>query len=250
MPASWETSVPSKSRRFEIGFQIFGVEAAEKGGEVAPRRNARILVDHQELLLAFGPCRPAGQSRRIRVAGLCEIGPINLDQIRERRIIGRRWQPQPFAVPQAAEHIWNFQAVERAEFGFAPNWDPPVTFNVATTFTASNSFFGTDPDVGQFKEVDVLGTGAGVTIGSSSGSSSPPPPPQWTKVANEGDIVNVPAGTTVRFGFGQNWDPSVTFNAATTFTASNTFFGGDPFPYQVKEVDVLGTSAGITTGTQ
>jgi len=134
-------------------------------------------------------------------------------------------------------------------FGFAPNWDPSIAFAVATSFAASNSFFGGDPDPGQVKEVDALGTGAGITIGSP-GTGTPPPTQQWTKVANEGVVVNVPAGTTVRFGFAPNWDPPVTFAVATTFTASNSFFGEDPYPYQAKEVDVLGTGAGITTGTQ
>jgi hypothetical protein len=143
-------------------------------------------------------------------------------------------------------------------FGFEPNWDPPVTFAVATTFTASNSFFGGDPYPYQVKEVDVLGTGSGSTTGSSTGTTGTSTgdtgtssgTPQWTKVANENDVVNVPAGTTVRFGFDPNWDPPVTFAVATTFTASNSFFGGDPYPYQVKEVDVLGSTAGVTTGTQ
>jgi hypothetical protein len=138
--------------------------------------------------------------------------------------------------------VVNVPAGTTVRFGFAPNWDPSITFAVATTFTASNSFFGGDPYPGQAKEVDALGTGTGITIGS-------PPIQQWTKVANEGDVVTVPAGTTVRFGFAPNWDPPVTFAVATTFTASNSFFGGDPYPDQVKEVDVLGTGAGITTGT-
>src|SRR5271170_7681476 len=138
--------------------------------------------------------------------------------------------------------IVNVPAGTTVRFGFAPNWDPPITFANATTFTASNSFFGGDPYPGQAKEVDALGTGAGITTGASTA------PQQWTKVANEGNIVNVPAGTTVRFGFAPNWDPQVTFANATTFTASNSFFGGDPYPNQAKEVDALGTGAGITTG--
>jgi hypothetical protein len=142
--------------------------------------------------------------------------------------------------------IVNVPAGTTVRFGFAPNWDPPVTFASATTFTASNSFFGADPYQGQVKEVDVLGTATGTTAGAATASQ------QWTKVANEGDTVNIPAGTTVRFGFAPNWDPPVTFANATTFTASNNFFGADPYQGQVKEVDVLGTGAGTTTsaGTQ
>jgi hypothetical protein len=132
-------------------------------------------------------------------------------------------------------------------FGYAPNWSASITFSVATTFTATNAFFGGDPYPGQLKEVDALGSGAGTT----TGSTPPPPPPatqQWTKVANEGDLVNVPAGTTVRFGYAPNWSASITFSTATTFTATNSFFGGDPYPNQFKEVDALGSGDGITTG--
>jgi hypothetical protein len=73
----------------------------------------------------------------------------------------------------------------------------------------------------------------------------PPATQQFTKVANEGDVISVPAGTTVRYGFGSNFSAPITFQAATTFTATNAFFGGDPFPGQVKEVDVLGSGAGV-----
>jgi hypothetical protein len=154
--------------------------------------------------------------------------------------------------------VINVPAGTTVRFGFAPNWDPSVTFAVDTTFTASNSFFGADPYPGQVKEVDALSTGVGISTGTSPGTSASSPgtsgtspgTQQWTKVANEGDVVNVPAGTTVRFGFDPNWDPPVTFTVATTFSASNDFFGADPYPYQVKEVDVLGTGAGIPTGTQ
>jgi hypothetical protein len=128
-------------------------------------------------------------------------------------------------------------------FGFASNWSSPITFPNATTFTATNSFFGGDPFPNQFKEVDALGTGAGITTGSS------PAPQGWTKIGNENDLVNVPAGTTVRFGFASNWSSPITFPNATTFTATNSFFGGDPFPNQFKEVDALGSDAGIGTGS-
>ena len=79
--------------------------------------------------------------------------------------------------------------------------------------------------------------GTGITTGTV--------PQQWTKVANEGDVIKVPAGTTVRYGFGSNFSAPITFQVATTFTATNAFFGGDPFPGQVKEVDALGSGAGV-----
>jgi hypothetical protein len=136
--------------------------------------------------------------------------------------------------------IVNVPAGTTVRFGFAPNWSSPITFSTAATFTATNSFFGGDPYPNQFKEVDALGSGAGITTGSSSVQT-------WTKVANENDIVNVPAGTTVRFGFAPNWSSPTTFSTAATFTATNSFFGGDPYPYQFKEVDVLGSGEGVTT---
>jgi hypothetical protein len=138
--------------------------------------------------------------------------------------------------------IVNVPAGTTVRFGFAPSWSQSVTFSTATTFTATNSFFGGDPYPNQFKEVDALGTGAGITTGPSP---APPVQQTWTKVANENDVVSVPAGTTVRFGFAPNWSQSITFTTATTFTATNSFFGGDPYPNQFKEVDALGTGAGI-----
>ena len=122
-------------------------------------------------------------------------------------------------------------------YGFGSNFSAPITFQTATAFRATNTFFGGDPFPGQVKEVDALGWGTGITTGTV--------PQQWTKVANEGDVIKVPAGTTVRYGFGSNFIAPITFQAATTFTATNAFFGGDPFPGQVKEVDVLGSGAGV-----
>jgi hypothetical protein len=142
----------------------------------------------------------------------------------------------------------NVPAGATVRFGYEPNWSASITFSTATTFTATNDFFGGDPYPNQFKEVDVLGSGDGITTGALP---SPPPPTtqQWTKVANEGDVINVPPGTTVRFGYEPNWSASITFSTATTFTATNAFFGGDPYPNQFKEVDALGSGAGITTGS-
>ena len=141
----------------------------------------------------------------------------------------------------------NVPAGTTVRFGYAPNWSVSITFSAATTFTATNSFFGGDPYPNQFKEVDALGSGDGITTGALP--SPPPATQQWTKVANEGDLVSVPAGTTVRFGYDPNWSASITFSVATTFTATNSYFGGDPYPNQFKEVDALGTGAGITTGS-
>jgi len=137
--------------------------------------------------------------------------------------------------------VINVPAGTTVRYGFGSNFSAPITFQAATTFTANNAFFGSDPFPGQVKEVDALGSGAGTT----TGIVPPPATQQFTKVANEGDVITVPAGTTVRYGFGSSFTAPITFQAATTFTATNAFFGGDPFPGQVKEVDALGSGAGV-----
>jgi hypothetical protein len=88
-------------------------------------------------------------------------------------------------------------------YGFGSNFSAPITFQTATAFRATNAFFGGDPFPGQVKEVDALGSGDGITTGTV--------PQQWTKVANEGDVIKVPAGTTVRYGFGSNFTAPITF---------------------------------------
>ena len=111
--------------------------------------------------------------------------------------------------------IVNVPAGTTVRFGFAANWSQSITFTVATTFTATNSFFGGDP---------LPRSSSKKWTHSVPVPASPPElrlrPQQWTKVANENDVVNVPAGTTVRFGFAPNWSQSITFTAATTFTAT------------------------------
>jgi len=60
---------------------------------------------------------------------------------------------------------------------------------------------------------------------------------RWPK---EHEGVNVPAGTTVRFGFGTHCSASVSFTADTTFIATNAASGANPSPNQFKGADALG----------
>jgi hypothetical protein len=81
----------------------------------------------------------------------------------------------------------------------------------------------------------------------------------WSKIANEGDTVTIPAGVTVRYGAQQgtppgnsavsqplpadSFDPPVTFATDTTFVVSNSVFGADPAQNYVKELEELSGSA-------
>ena len=81
----------------------------------------------------------------------------------------------------------------------------------------------------------------------------------WSKIANEGDTVTIPAGVTVRFGARQgtppgnssvsqplpadSFDQPVTYTKDTTFVVSNSVFGNDPAYNYVKELDELSNSA-------
>ncbi len=73
-----------------------------------------------------------------------------------------------------------------------------------------------------------------------------PPAGTWIKAGNEGDTFGVPAGAVVRYGSGTSFDPVRTFTTATTFVASNSFFGADPLKGTVKELDVENSLAGVT----
>lgn len=89
---------------------------------------------------------------------------------------------------------------------------------------------------------------------TQSSSSSPPTTIPWAKIANEGNTVTIPGGYTVRFGApagtlpGNNlvsvplavdsYDPPVAFATTTTIVVSNAYFGNDPAPNYVKELDI------------
>jgi hypothetical protein len=81
-----------------------------------------------------------------------------------------------------------------------------------------------------------------------------PPTMTWLEIASEGDTVTIPGGYTVRFGAPQgtppgnnlvsaplaadSYDPPVTFSTTTTFVVSNAYFGSDPAPNYVKQLDI------------
>jgi hypothetical protein len=88
----------------------------------------------------------------------------------------------------------------------------------------------------------------------------------WKKVASAGQAVLIKAGTTVRFGAPigappndpsvqaplatNSFAPQVTFPADTVITVGPAAFGSiDPAPNYVKELDMLGTSGGVTVVT-
>lgn len=91
---------------------------------------------------------------------------------------------------------------------------------------------------------------------------APPPIEVWKKVADEGDVVLVKAGTIVRYGAPKGspnsyggvtsadaWTQSVAFLEDTTLTVDNTSFGPDPVVGTIKELDMLGTAGGVARTT-
>src|SRR5882757_681875 len=72
---------------FEAQFQLICPKARKKWREIALRCDAGILIDHQKLFLLIAPCWPIGQARSVRVTCPCEVGPIGLQQVGQRRII-------------------------------------------------------------------------------------------------------------------------------------------------------------------
>ena len=81
---------------------------------------------------------------------------------------------------------------------------------------------------------------APASVASASASAA-----GWTTVAKEGDTVTVPAGTTVRYGIGTDWNPAKTFASGTTFVVDNGFFGKDPIYGKVKELAVKSGTVGV-----
>lgn len=66
----------------------------------------------------------------------------------------------------------------------------------------------------------------------------------WLTVANESDYIQIPAGTTVRYGaypsgcFPGGWSTPPTYTGQAMFAVSNGNFGADPAPGQVKVLQV------------
>ncbi len=90
------------------------------------------------------------------------------------------------------------------------------------------------------KELDVLGSGAGVIVnGIPFGSQT-----TWTKVAMEGDTVYLPPGTTYRFGIGNSYLPPATTSAGWTVDPSHELRRRSS-PGRGQGADVLGSGAGV-----
>jgi subtilase family serine protease len=131
-------------------------------------------------------------------------------------------------------------------FGIGTTFLAPVTITSGWTVYVYYSSFGGDPAPGVVKELDVLGSGAGVIVnGVSFGGTTTTTDNNWTKVAMEGDTVFLPGGTTYRFGIGTSFLPQVTTASDWTVYVYYTSFGGDPAPGIVKELDVQGNGAGV-----
>jgi hypothetical protein len=126
-------------------------------------------------------------------------------------------------------------------FGIGNSFLAPATTSSGWTVYVYYTNFGGDPAPGVVKELDVLGSGAGVIVnGVPFGSQA-----TWTKVAMEGDTVYLPPGTTYRFGIGNSFLAPATTSSGWTVYVYYTNFGGDPAPGVVKEFDVLGSGAGV-----
>jgi hypothetical protein len=157
--------------------------------------------------------------------------------------------PQPLPQPQPSG--WTKVAMEgdtvflpagtSYQFGIGTSFLPAATTSSGWTVYVFYVNFGGDPAPGVVKELDVLGSGAGVIVnGVPFGGQT-----GWTKVAMEGDTVYLPPGTTYRFGIGTSYLPQGTTNSGWTVYVFYSNFGGDPAPGVVKELDVLGSGAGV-----
>ena len=100
-----------------------------------------------------------------------------------------------------------------------------LTRVVSGRFTATNAFFGGDPVYGVRKSVELQSA----------------PATTWTRIGGEGQALTVAADTTVRYGADGRYIVKV---VSGTFTATNAFFGGDPYYGRVKSVEALGTGTG------
>lgn len=107
------------SVRRSPGSEIVSRKAAEERLEIALCRDSRVLSDFEEFPLGVGPCRPVGQALSVGIAGLCEIRPVRLNQVRKRRIFRSKWHPMPDWVVQRAEHQRNFKTVKCAQVLFS-----------------------------------------------------------------------------------------------------------------------------------
>lgn len=65
---------------------------------------------------------------------------------------------------------------------------------------------------------------------------APTSPGTWAKIANENAVATVPSNTIVRYGAPAGW---IYAKVSGSFTASNTFFGGDPLPSVIKTAEAF-----------
>lgn len=99
-----------------------------------------------------------------------------------------------------------------------------VEKRISGAFPATNAYFGNDPAPGYRKEVLVE------TVASVATTAS------WTAIGSEGQYLNVPPNSTVRYGANGSY---VTKPASGGFRASNEFFGSDPAYGVSKQVWLL-----------
>jgi len=131
-------------------------------------------------------------------------------------------------------------------FGIGSSFLAQVTTTADESLYVYYSTFGGDPAPGVVKELDVEGSGAGVLVnGVPFLTPATLTGLTWTKVAIEGEMVFLPAGTTFRFGIGSSYLPPVTTIVDETLYVYYSTFGADPAPGVVKELDVGGNGAGV-----
>lgn len=126
-------------------------------------------------------------------------------------------------------------------YGIDTRYLSAVTTTADQTFVVSNATLGGDPAQGVVKELDVIGNGSGVLVNGVPFGS----PASWTRVASEGDTVFLPRGTTYRYGIDSRYLAAVTTTADQTIVITNANLGGDPAQGVVKELDVIGSGAGV-----
>ena len=123
-------------------------------------------------------------------------------------------------------------------FGTGTRFTTPQSVSADSTYYVYFTTFG-DPAPGVVKELDIAGDGTGAVVNGVRFNSG------WSRVAKEGDTVFLPKGTTYRFGVGTSFLSPVTTSADSTLYVYYTTFGGDPAPGVVKNLDVVGTGAGV-----
>jgi hypothetical protein len=102
---------------------------------------------------------------------------------------------------------------QTVRYGYGSNW---VQKTISGTSQCTNSFFGSDPIYGQVKLCEVQ---------ASTTTSN------WAKIASEGASFSISGTQTVRYGYGSSWVQKTMSGAGQ---CTNSFFGSDPAPGQLK----------------